>query len=237
MRIITITMFSAILALSVGCGGGGGGAGPAFAGFQFDPTDFVGVPIDNPRFPLTPGKRYVFQGMTASGLERSVFEVTRNTKTLLGIVCVEVHDQGFLDGALVEDTLDWFAQDDEGNVLYFGEDTKQISGGVVTGTTGSWQYGLNGATPGVVMPAVPFLGQTYSEEDAPGVAEDMAQVVGLGEGVTTPLATYAGCLHTENFTPLEPGVIEDKFYASGVGAVLELTEDGERIELIAIESF
>ena len=236
MRTLSILSLLPLLTLAAACGGGGGGEAPLLD-IPFNPAAFSGHAIDNPLLPLVPGTRTVYEGPTVDGFEHVVIEVTRTTRVVLGITCVELHDVASLDGNVIEDTLDWYAQDVDGNVWYFGEDAKTIASGVVVSTAGSWEAGVAGALPGVVMPADPLLGQTYSQEFAPGVAEDMGTVVGLGEAVVTPLSPYFGCVHTEDFSPLIPGIVDDKFYASGVGFVLEITSEGERLELIAIEAF
>ncbi len=229
---LALALLAVPLLLAACSSGGGGGFPEPNVLIPFDPADFPGGPVDNLFLPLAPGTMYVYEGDTADGLERVEVEVTANTKTILGVVCVEVRDQGFLDGELIEDTLDWFAQDADGNVWYFGEDSKEIEGGVVVSTEGSWEAGVAGALPGIAMLAAPAVGQVYMQENAPGVAEDLAQVVGLGESETTPLATYNGCVHTEDYNPFD-GEVEDKFYAPGVGLILEVTEDDDRIELVS----
>lgn len=229
----TNRLFLALPLLLAACGGGGGGFPEPNVIIPFDAADFPGGPVNNTFLPLTPGTMYVYEGDTAEGLERVEVEVTANTRTILGVVCVEVRDRAFLDGELVEDTLDWFAQDADGNVWYFGEDSKTIEGGVVVSTEGSWEAGANGAEPGIAMLAAPAVGQVYMQENAPGIAEDLGQVVGVAESETTPLGTYDGCVHTEDYNPLDPEV-EDKFYAPGVGLILEVTEDDDRIELISV---
>ncbi len=226
----------ALLAVAVllpACNSGGEGFPEPNVIIPFDAANFTGGPVDNPFHPLTPGTMWVYEGTTADGLERVEVEVTANTKTILGVVCVEVHDREFLDGELIEDTLDWFAQDADGNVWYFGEDSKTIENGVVVGTEGSWEAGVAGALPGIIMLAAPAVGQVYMQENAPGIAEDLGHVAAVGVSETTPLGTYNGCVQTEDYNPLDPE-IEDKFYAPGVGLILEVTEDDERIELIAM---
>ena len=222
-------------------GGGGGGLDPVFAvpllDKPFGLAVFSGHVIDHPKFPLVPGTRTIFESATAGGLERVVVEVTRSTKVIVGVTCVEVHDTGFLNGSLTEDTLDWYAQDGAGNVWYFGEDSTKFLNGVIIGTEGSWRAGVGGAVAGIVMLAAPAVGQAYAQEDAPGAAQDRAYVVSLADSVTVPVATYTGCLHTRDFTPIDPDNIEEKFYATGVGVVLELDADGARLQLIAIEHF
>ena len=213
-------------ALVAACDSSGGG-------FSLDPAQFV-ADVTNPLFPLPPGTTYVFEGETDEGLVRVENEVTAVRKEILGVSCIEVHALEFVDGELVEDTHEWFAQDVDGNVWYFGEDTKEIEGGVVVGNEGSWEAGVDGAEPGKIMLALPTVGMTYANEVAPDVAEDMATVLALAETVMTPFGTFNGCLKTEDFTPLEPGVLENKFYAPGVGLILEVEADGARVELIDV---
>ena len=228
MKRIAILVLSA--ALVAACGGGGGGTT-----LEIDPQDFV-ADVTHPLFPLTPGTTYILEGDTDDGHVRVEFEVTDDRKDILGVSCIVVHAIEFIDGELVEDTFDWFAQDVDGNVWYFGEDTKEIENGVVVDDEGSWEAGVEGAEPGIIMLAAPAVGTTYANESAPGEAEDMATVLALDEMVTVPFGTFATCLKTEDFTPLEPDVFEHKFYAPGVGLVLEVEQDGSRIELIAVET-
>jgi hypothetical protein len=236
MRLDRFAIFGLFLGLAA-CGGGGGGGGggttPVFP-VAFDASNFSGAAIDNPFFPLPVGRTWTYEKSTPDGLEQEVVTVTNQTKTILGIPCVVVHATGTLDGELTEDTFDWYAQDDDGNVWYLGEATTEFENGVPVSTAGSWEAGVDGALAGVIMFASPVLGTTYSQEFYEDEAEDFAKVVGLGESVTIPLATYAGCLHTEDWTPLEPGIVEDKFYAPSVGTVLEIDADGFRLELVSV---
>lgn len=257
MRVHSNPVFSvALLAVAiafVGCGNDGGTilsgpSDPSLPGSAdlaprsnfgstippFDPEDFVSK-IDNPYFPLDPGTVYSYAGETDAGFETIRVEVTRDKKSILGVSTTVVHDRVLLDGELHEDTFDWYAQDEDGNVWYFGEDVKNYEGGVVVSTTGSWTAGLNGATAGIIMEAIPRVGDSYEQEHAAGVAEDMARVVSLKKKATVPEGSFPRCLQTVEWTPLEPGVRAYKFYARGVGAVLETTPGGERIELIDVE--
>jgi hypothetical protein len=200
-----------------------------------NPAKFVGK-IDNPYFPLIPGTTLVYEGLTADGLEQDEFAVTHNTRVILGVTCVEVHDTATLDGELVEDTLDWFAQDKDGNVWYFGENSKQLEGGLVVGVEGSWTAGEDGAKPGIIMEAHPAVGDLYRQEFSLGVAEDIGQVLSLNASATVPAGSFTNCLKTKDTSPLEPDVVEQKFYAPGVGSVLEIDNStGERLELVRIE--
>jgi len=199
----------------------------------FNPADFTSSVIDNPYMPLQPGTTLVYK--TASTGEVVNFEVTRQTKVIDGVTCVVVHDTSKVDGQLEEDTLDYLAQDKFGNVWYFGEDTKTLEDGKVVSTEGSWRAGVDGALPGFIMEAHPHVGDEYSQEIAPGVAEDQAKVVSLNEVVDVPYGSGDHALETDETTPLEPSVLEHKFYLSGVGLVSTVDANtGEIEELIKI---
>ena len=196
---------------------------------RIDPADFVAV-IDNPYLPLRPGTTLTYEGISDG--EREVTEVTTTgeTKEVLGVTTTVVRDRVFVDGELAEDTFDWFAQDRHGNVWYFGEDSREIENGKVVSTEGSWEAGVAGAEPGIVMLGDPRVGDTYRQEFYEGEAEDMARVLRLDESVTVPYDSLEGVLVTEDRNPLEPKLLEHKFYARGVGVVLErLVEGGEEI--------
>jgi hypothetical protein len=167
-----------------------------------------------------------------------VVVVTGDTKDILGVPCVVVRDTVTLDGEVIEDTFDWFAQDADGNVWYFGEDTKEYEDGEVVTTEGSWEAGVDGAEPGIVMEADPQVGDRYRQEFYEGHAEDMATVLSLDETADVPYGSYEDVLMTEDTTPLEPDVLERKFYARGVGVVLEVDVNGggEREELVSVET-
>jgi hypothetical protein len=199
-----------------------------------DSANFVAT-IDNSYFPLVPGTTFIYEGQTDAGLEHDEFFVTRNTKVILGVTCVEVHDTVTVDGELTEDTLDWFAQDTEGNVWYFGENSKQVADGLVVGLEGSWTAGVDDAKPGIIMKAHPAVGDVYRQEFALGTAEDVAQVLSLTESVTVPYGAFQNCLETAETSPLEPDALENKFYHKGIGNVL--THDvvtGETLQLVQI---
>ena len=198
------------------------------------PDDFPAHP--NQYFPLTPGTTFTYESPT----EINKVIVTNNTKTILDAICREVHDTVNLvaTGELTEDTLDWFCQDVDGNDWYFGENTKQLEGGLVVGLEGAWTAGVDGAKPGIVMKAHPAIGDVYRQEFSPGVAEDIAEVVSLTETVTVPYnggTTFTNCLKTKETTPLDPEDVEYKFYCPGIGFVLAIDANtGVRQELTAI---
>ena len=183
-----------------------------------DPANFT-TNIDNPYFPLKPGATFVYEGPTSTGFVRNTVVVTTNTKIIDGVTTVEVHDQVFTDNALTEDTLDWYAQDKDGNVWYFGEDSDELINGRVSDLGGSWQAGVSGASPGIVMEANPKVGDFYRQEFLLNTAEDTAGVLNLDQTVTVPAGTFHHCLETEEITGLEPGALEHKFYAKGIGNV------------------
>ncbi len=201
------------------------------------PADFVRE-IDNPYSPLVPGTTFVYEGHTPDGLDRDVVSVTHDTKEILGVTCTVVRDTESVGGVLQEDTLDWYAQDKEGNVWYFGEFATQYGadGVTVIGHEGSWEAGVDGAQPGIVMLADPQPSDSYRQEFLAGVAEDMAKVMRLNARVSVPYGAFEDCLETKESSPLEPGAIEHKFYAPGVGLVLteELKGKTFRSELVEI---
>jgi hypothetical protein len=203
---------------------------------RLDPADFESR-VTNPFFPLAPGTTFTFEGETEQGVETVIVEVLDETKTILGIPATVVRDRVFLDGELIEDTFDWFAQQNTGDVWYLGEESKEIEDGQVVSTEGSWEAGVDGAKPGIIMWGDPasHLNEEYRQEYYPDVAEDVAMVIGLEETVEVPHGSFTGCIRTEERNPLEAGSMEHKFYCPGVGLALEGPADGsERIELIEV---
>jgi len=186
------------------------------------PSDFVSD-ITNPFFDLQPGTTFTTQ--SPDGSEVDTFVVTRQTKLIDGVVCHVIKDTALVDGEVVEKTNDYFAQDKAGNVWYFGEDTKEFENGKVVSTEGTWRAGVDGAQPGVIMEASPHKGDSYDQENAPGVAQDHAVVLDVNGGaITVRYGTFDHILVTEETSPLTPDEIEWKHYAEGVGFLL--TKDG-----------
>jgi hypothetical protein len=184
--------------------------------------------VTNPWFPLRPGTQWVYTGVKDGKPSRDVVSVMHAVKRIDGAPCAVVEDRLYLAGRLEERTTDWYSQDAKGNVWYFGERTAELDrSGHVTSTSGTWTAGVHGAKPGIFMPAHPRVGQSGRQEYLKGQAEDHFRVAALfGTGV----------LLTKEWTPLEPGVVDHKFYARGVGVVLEQTEKGgdERNELVSV---
>jgi hypothetical protein len=199
-----------------------------------DPADFV-ADIDNPWMPFTPGHRWLYR---VDGGQRIEVEVTHQTRTILGITATVVRDTETQGGQPVEDTFDWYAQDRDGNVWYMGEDTKEYKNGQVVSTAGSWEAGVDGALAGVIMRADPQVGDAYRQEYYRGQAEDMAKVLRTGASESVPLRTFDGLLVTQEWSPLEPKVVEEKYYAKGLGLVLEKTVRGgsDRTELLSYQA-
>ncbi|HEX6421513.1 MAG TPA: hypothetical protein VFZ77_23620 [Acidimicrobiales bacterium] len=208
--------------------GDGGRYGP-----DIDPADFGG-PIDNPYLPLLPGARWVYEGESDGERERIEVVVTGDRRRVMGIDAVVVRDTVTVDGELAEDTYDWFAQDAAGNVWYLGEESTEYEDGEAVGTEGSWEAGVDGALPGIVMPAAPAVGDAYRQEFYEGEAEDLAEVLALDGRATIRGQARSDLLVTREWNPLEPGTVEEKSYAAGIGLVLEVvTAGGEgRIELV-----
>jgi hypothetical protein len=178
--------------------------------------------ITNPYFPVAVGKKYIYEGQTQDGLERIEEQRLTDTKTILGITCIIVNFKAWLNGTLIEEAWDWYAQDNDGNVWYFGEAVDNYNtNGSLKDHGGSWEAGVDGAQPGTIMPANPQTGFAYREEYYFNHAEDRAEITGTGLTVTNSLGTYTNCIKTKNWTELEPDLNENKFYAPGIGLVKE----------------
>jgi hypothetical protein len=202
---------------------------------QINPSDFT-TKIDNKYFPLKPGTTFVYRGNSGGNPERDVMRVTHSTKQIMGVKCVVVDDRVWAGGKLTEKTFDYYAQDKKGNVWYFGEDSKEYKNGKVS-TAGSWEAGKAGAKPGIIMQAHPKVGQTYRQEYRKGSAEDMAKVLVLNSSAKVPYGSFDQVLVSKEWSPLEPGVVEHKSYAAGVGDIKEVTVKGqsETLGLVKVE--
>ena len=204
---------------------------------EINPEDFV-EEIDNPYFPLIPGTTFVYEGESEeedTTILDKVF-VTNETKVILGVTTTVVQDTEYEDGELIEETFDWYAQDEAGNVWYFGENSIKYADGESASTEGSWEAGVNGSKPGIIMSGDPKVGDVYYQEFSPGEAEDQAEVLSLNEMVTVAYGSFENCLKTGEWNLLEPGEEENKYYAPGVGLLLEEEVEGgdEKLELVEI---
>jgi hypothetical protein len=173
--------------------------------------------IDNKYFLLTPGTQFLYRGKQDGKPREVTVLVTHKTKTILGIRAVVVLDQVLVGARPEERTYDWYAQDKRGNVWYLGEDSSDFVKGKWVRSEGSWQAGADGARPGIVMQANPVVGDVYRQEYYKGHAEDMAGVLRTGGSVSVPYGTFHKALVTKEWTPLERGVVEQKYYVRGVG--------------------
>jgi len=199
----------------------------------FDPANFSDpLDIDNELLPMVPGTIRTFKADSADGCEVDVVEVTNTTKAIAaGVTARVVHDVGYEDpecnGTLqkTEETDDWFAQDDDGNVWYMGEDSKNCTGDVCTPSDGSWEAGVDGAKPGIIMLKNPTSGDQYYQEFYEGHAEDQAKITGITVKVVLtredawPGSPFTGCLKTKEWSALSPGEVEQKFYCPDIGVV------------------
>ena len=240
-RALLLTAACCVIVVA-GCGGDGDDEGAATTATQttaasgasrglpqdddpvrLDPADFT-TRIDNPYWPMPRGARWVYE----SEEERIVVEVTNRRKKIAGIDALVLRDTVTQrdGGGFVEVTDDWYAQDRAGNVWYLGEDTKEYQDGRPVNDKGSWEHGVDGAYAGIIMPARPRPGMSYRQEQYEGEAEDRARVLATDERVTVPFGSFDDCVQTEEFSALEAGARELKYYVRGVGHVLRTSEDG-----------
>ena len=212
--------------------------GEDFADNFVDPLEIGNTVAPNPWFPLIPGNHWIYAG----GDETIDVVVTSDTKLIEGITCIVVIDTATEDDVVVEITNDWFAQDIDGNVWYCGEisenfeefDGDEIDGPELVDIDGSWKAGRDDAEPGVLLPLEPVVGDVFRQEFAQTDAEDVIEILAIDASETAPGGSCSGaCLMTRDFTPLEPGAEENKFYAPGIGLIVEIdTETGDRVELV-----
>jgi hypothetical protein len=194
---------------------------------NLDPANFT-ADITHPYWPMKPGTRWTYRDVDEKGEVQTVVVVaTKDTKKLAnGITARVVRDTVRSEGAIVEDTFDWYAQDSAGNVWYMGEDTAEFENGKILTRAGSFEAGADGAQPGILLPAEPQIGQKYRQEYLKGEAEDNGEVLGLDQLVEVPAGRYRGALLTRDTTSLEPDVVEYKLYAPGIGPVLTVDISG-----------
>jgi hypothetical protein len=212
----------------VACGGGDGDASAAAPlpqggePVELDPAEFT-TEIDNPYWPMQPGSRWAYRETDTEGtVQRVVVTATDRTKRIAnGIEARVVHDVVSEHREPVEITDDWYAQDADGNVWYLGEKTAEYENGKVVTGAGSFEAGVDGAQPGIIMPADPQPGLDYRQEYYAGEAEDEAAIVTVGEEqVQVPAGRYTDVVMTRDTNPLEPKIQELKFYARDVGPVM-----------------
>jgi hypothetical protein len=199
---------------------------------QIDPGQFQ-TTVDNPYLPLVPGTTFNLIEKSGRHTSENVVTVTTDTKVIMGVTCLVVHDVVREKGVLKEDTYDWYAQDKQGNVWYFGEDTKEIHANGKFTSEGSWEAGIGKNQPGIIMPSKPAPGAPYRQEYGPGIAEDMGQVVAVNDSVTVPYGSFGACVRTKEWSLLESGT-DKKWYAKGVGFIREQAADKSVVTLVSV---
>jgi hypothetical protein len=201
-----------------------------------DPANFVAT-IDNRYFPLLSGTGFHYRGVAENGKTPQTDDmvVIDKTKKILGVSCTVVRDTVSSRGKAIEHTFDWYAQDRQGNVWYMGEDTRELQHGRFVKADDSWEAGVAGAEPGIIMPGDPQRGDAYRQEYYPHYALDQARVLGPGGSVTVPYGSYGDTLLTVETAPkLDPGVAERKWYVAGVGDIKEHTVSGNHEEIVLV---
>jgi hypothetical protein len=191
------------------------------------PADFVDV-VDNPYFPLPPGTKWEYeirQGNVSK--QTDTLEVLKDKRTVNGVQATVVRDTVMAGNQIVEDTFDWFAQDKYGNVWYVGESVDNYIAGILVSHSGSWEWGMDGALPGLIMWADPsaHINEEYHQEYYVGKAEDMGQVLSVDESLTVPFGSFDQVVKTLDFSNIEAGK-EQKFYAPGIGLLKEMDVNG-----------
>ena len=227
MRTATSALAAAAMAAAAFPASAGAGLPRGDEHVALDPADFT-TRITNPWFPMRPGTRWTYRETDAEGTrQRVVVTVTERTKAIAnGVPARVVTDVVTEGGEPVEVTEDYYAQDRRGNVWYLGEDTAEYENGRVVSREGSFEAGVDGAEAGVIMPAKPRPGLRYRQEFYRGHAEDRAKVVSLREQAGVPYGHFRPVLMTREDNPLEPKVLEFKFYARGIGPVLAVSVSG-----------
>lgn len=205
---------------------------------ELDPTQFT-IDIDNPYWPMAPGSQWTYREVDEAGNELAVIvTVTSATREIAnGITARVVRDSVTENGELIEDTFDWYAQDADGAIWYLGEDTAEFEAGEISSTAGSFEAGVDGALPGIIMPADPAVGMQYRQEYYAGEAEDNGEILSIDEQVDVPPGHYDDVILTKDTITIEPDVVEYKLYARGVGPVLVfgVSGGGGREELVAFD--
>lgn len=204
---------------------------PAPSATTSPPPRGFSATVDNPWFPLPPGRTLVYSGVKDGAKSTEYLTATHEVQKITGIPCRVVADRLYVGGTLRESTRDYYSQDAAGTVWYFGEDTAELDEhGTMLSTEGTWHAGRDGARPGVFLPARPVPGAGGQQEFYPGQAEDRFQVLDLTSRVSVPYKSFEGALRTKEWTPLEPGVVDNKYYVRGIGTVREVTVKGGPFE-------
>jgi hypothetical protein len=238
MREIILLIMAAFAAFVVAAACGGGSSKPtATPAPTLNPADFSAT-IDNPLFPMSSLGPKVFEGdekdpdTGESVHTRIEHTILPDTEVIGGVAALVLQDKEYQDGNLIEIALDYFAQHRDGSVWYLGERVDEYENGQVTGHSGQWLSGDGANRAGIYMPARPTAGQEFSQENAPGIAEDVSKVIAVDLSITVPAGSFAGCLKAEDTSPLDNAPGEFKYYCPAVGLVRE-EPPGGRVDLIS----
>jgi hypothetical protein len=226
--LVLVATTALLVAGPVGPSGGGRNSGHSDTySVGIDRRAFT-TEIDNPFLPLKPGNRWVYEGTGDGGQAmRSVVEVTSTTREVMGVKCVVVRDKTTVDGQVVEDTFDWYAQDVEGNVWYFGQNSLEYAHGRLVSAPGNWEAGVSGARAGMVMMANARVGDRYDQEFHPGEDLEVGEVLSLDERMVGQYGMiFDGVLEIRDYAPLGTGSVEHRYFARDVGMVREVTTRG-----------
>jgi hypothetical protein len=199
-----------------------------------NPEDFSTV-IDNPYFTMIPGTTFVFEKESDEGVERIEAYVTDTTRNIIGVETLVVYERTWLEDELIEETYDWFAQDKEGNVWYFGEDSKEFEDGEVSTTFGSWEAGVNDAKPGILMKAKPAVGDFHYQEYSEGVAIDTSDILDVNVSIKTKFGSFTGCVKNKEGSALAKDLLEHKYYCPEAGNVVYIIDVGSGEEEVLVE--
>ena len=201
---------------------------------SLDPADFT-TEIDHPYWPMSPGAKWTYRETEDGTVSHDVVTVTNDTyKVAAGVTARVVRDTVTEGGDVVEDTKDYYAQDSAGNLWYLGEDTAEYENGRVKTRKGSWEAGVDGAQAGVILPADPQPEMSYRQEYYAGEAEDRGRILSIDESSTVPFGHFDHMIKTKDYSPLEPDLVEEKFYGRGVGPVREVIASGGTGEAVLL---
>lgn len=194
-----------------------------------DPENFVSA-VNNNYFPLVPGQVYYYTSETNQGARTVAVAVLPGTREVCGVTCTVVKDVVRLNDEIVEESYDWYAQDKDGNVWYFGEDVTSFKNGIAGDKQGSFEAGVDGALPGIIMLAEPVLEMPYRKEYKFNVAEGWSKVMAKGKTVSTPYGTFNNCIVTVDWSALERDApVKYKYYAPGIGLVKEESDISDEV--------
>jgi hypothetical protein len=199
---------------------------------QIVPEEFQAT-VDNPFYPFIPGTTWKYVEKSGGATSTNMITVTHDTKMIMGVTCVVVHETVARNGRIAEDDYKWLAQHKDGTVWCFGTAARETSPGGRVSTEGSWEAGVKGAQPGILMPGQPRPGKPYRQEYLYNVAENMGQIVATNETVTVPAGAFTGCVKTKEWSMFEAGT-ELKWYAKGIGIVKEIATAGDSVVLLAV---